>query len=632
MMKKKNNTSKINKGAPSGFLISIIIHAAAFSLAGLFVVFSVVQKEEKKFVPPKPVDRPKMKLKKPKVKIKKSAKPKATNRIVTKVQKANMPDIQLPEMSGVGGGLAGEIGGFDLVTDVSDLKMFGTSQSIGNDFVGTFYDTKRLRSGTGNPGISAEETCQAIVNFVKRGWKPTSLNKYFRSPRKLYATTFTFPTMPAAMAPEAFGEGEVPGYGWFAHYKGELVYPEDIKFRFWGQGDNVMIVRVGTEIVLVVAHPEGTSDEYSIPLWNPSAHSLNRKYPLDKNYSVVGDWIELKGGEPVNMEVIIAVPSGGLNAFILCVEEEGKEYPRNPFGGGPCLPVFKTEKLGQDLKDQIIARMYEGDFELDDGPVFKDYHSSSDKEPAVAAVEPEPIEPEPVSNTSKSGQRVWTLLSGKSFEGEYLVQMGDKVSFKSGRKTVKIPFADLSEADQEYIRLSKPPNFKIDFIAKTKRLPILEVTPYWDAVTYEPDVNNTFGARVKQLSAGTYDYPVTVKFYGIGKETDGKNMVMLSQLEETFVPSEQPDRLFEFLGDTIKTRAYSIKPGYRPVRGVRYSGNYLVTITDSRGEIIQYKAQPSSLFDIRENLDKLGPHHHFNSEGLRVTPTRPKLSQRSIPP
>jgi hypothetical protein len=55
-------TRGVGKGAPSGFVISLAVHAAAFFMAGLLVVFSVQRKEEKKFVPPKPVERPKMKL------------------------------------------------------------------------------------------------------------------------------------------------------------------------------------------------------------------------------------------------------------------------------------------------------------------------------------------------------------------------------------------------------------------------------------------------------------------------------------------------------------------------------------------------------------------------------------------
>ena len=107
MEKKKG----ITKGMPSAVLLSILIHVALFLLAGILVVFTVVKKEEQKFTPPKAVERPKMKLKKPKVKVKKTSKPKPTTRIVTKMNRAGMPDVQLPEMSDMGEGLAG---GFDL--------------------------------------------------------------------------------------------------------------------------------------------------------------------------------------------------------------------------------------------------------------------------------------------------------------------------------------------------------------------------------------------------------------------------------------------------------------------------------------------------------------------------------------
>jgi len=105
-----NKSGKTVKGIPSAVLLSIVIHAALFLLAGMLVVFTVVKKEEQKFEPPKAVERPKMRLKKPKVKVKKTSKPKPTQRIVAKVNRANMPDIQLPEISGIGQDLGGGIG------------------------------------------------------------------------------------------------------------------------------------------------------------------------------------------------------------------------------------------------------------------------------------------------------------------------------------------------------------------------------------------------------------------------------------------------------------------------------------------------------------------------------------------
>jgi hypothetical protein len=149
---KQAKTKGVVKGAPSGVIISLALHAAAFLLAGLLVVFTVVNKEEKKFVPPKPVDRPKMKLKKPQVKVKKTARPKSTTRIVTKVKRADMPDIQLPEMSGMGEGLGGGMGvGFDMLPDMEELVDSGSSQTIGTDLEGTYYDFKRDRRGRGIP-------------------------------------------------------------------------------------------------------------------------------------------------------------------------------------------------------------------------------------------------------------------------------------------------------------------------------------------------------------------------------------------------------------------------------------------------------------------------------------------------
>ena len=45
-------SQKIVKGMPSAVVLSIVIHAALFLLAGMLVVFTVVKKVEKKFVPP----------------------------------------------------------------------------------------------------------------------------------------------------------------------------------------------------------------------------------------------------------------------------------------------------------------------------------------------------------------------------------------------------------------------------------------------------------------------------------------------------------------------------------------------------------------------------------------------------
>ncbi|MEN8254306.1 MAG: hypothetical protein ABFR33_02445, partial [Verrucomicrobiota bacterium] len=132
---KAGKNQKITKGMPSAVLLSIAIHAALFLLAGMLVVFTVVKKKEIEFEPPKAVDRPKMKLKKPKPKIKKSSRPRQAKHILTKVNPVNMPEIQLPELSGMGGEGLGEgiVGGFDTMPDLETVSIYGSGRSIGND-------------------------------------------------------------------------------------------------------------------------------------------------------------------------------------------------------------------------------------------------------------------------------------------------------------------------------------------------------------------------------------------------------------------------------------------------------------------------------------------------------------------
>jgi hypothetical protein len=355
------------KGAPSGFVVSLIVHAAAFLLAGMFVVFTVTKKEEKKFVPPKPVERPKMKLKKPKVKVKKTSKPKPTTRIVTKVKRASMPDIQLPEMSGMTDGLAGGIGGFEIIPDIAEMSVFGGGQTIGNDFEGTIYHLLYDRRGGLIP-MERDMFMLELRTYARSGFRKSKLARYYRSPKKLYTTHFMIPTIVAPMAPDAFGIPELESYFFFANYEGKLVYKDDIKFRFWGVGDAYISVYVDGEHVLL----NGWDGRLDVLDYWQSSDADSDKFFLGNQTMHVGDWIELKAGEPKEMEVFFGEWVGGEVSAMLLVEVEGVEYPQTR-QGGPLLPAFKTEDFSRDQLEEIYKYLPEGECVLTNGPVFRDY-------------------------------------------------------------------------------------------------------------------------------------------------------------------------------------------------------------------------------------------------------------------
>ena len=103
----------------SAAVISLVVHAVLIVVALSFVAVTVIQKDDQAFEAKK-VIRPKMKLKKLQVPVnmkkKKRPKPKLRKRVVVKPRlNQKMPDIKMPEIAGIKGGIgsagAGGLGG-----------------------------------------------------------------------------------------------------------------------------------------------------------------------------------------------------------------------------------------------------------------------------------------------------------------------------------------------------------------------------------------------------------------------------------------------------------------------------------------------------------------------------------------
>jgi len=613
-LSKKNQ--KVTKGMPSAVVLSILIHAGLFLLAGMLVVFTVVKKEEQKFEPPKAVERPKMKLKKPKVKVKKTSKPKPTKRIISKVNLANMPDIQLPEMSGIGEGLGGGIGGFDMMPDLGEVTIFGGGQSIGNDFVGTFYDFKRDRQGN-FISMSDQEFTDRLAKFVKGGWRAIDISRYYQSPKTLYATCFMIPPTLSSLGPRAFGEN-TGGWTWMALYKGKLVYPEDIRFRFWGFGDDILLVRVNGKLVLNGCwHDNGAATTISLIGGNwASTSSDDLRFYYGNNRARVGDWIELKAGEMVDMEVMIGEVPGGIFSSMLTVQVDGVEYPKNR-QNGPILPMFATTEPSRELQDFIYSTLIQNEAAVTNGPVFRDYMvtSRTNRVEEVAADAP------PESLAEEAKPHVWTRSDGKEFEAEYVSVIGGKAVLKTARgKQLKIPMDQLAAVDREYIELINPPKFSIDFVklsdSKANRYKMSPFNP-----ELPPRVNDfTFGAKVKQRSPGDYNHQLTIEYFAIGQETLGNQYILLDRQSSTFTPTKENGRSHSFRGETIEFIEYNYES---QLFGRRPDGN-LVIVTDKRGEIIQYRASKTWLWNYIDKLKRLPVGAYMDKTCTRAYPTSPK--------
>jgi hypothetical protein len=607
----------ISKGAPSGLMISLFVHAGAFFLAGLLVVFSVVKKEEISFVPPPAVERPKMKLKKPKVKVKKSAKPSSPTRIMAKVSKAVMPELQLPELGGTGTGFGGigDLGGFDMMPGIGDITVFGGGQTIGNDLEGTFYDFNRTFNGR-SYSIDKDIFITEIARFIASGWKTTQLSRYYRSPKKLYTTTIAIPPIPSPLAPSAFGEPDNRDFCWMVHYKGKLVHKDGIRFRFVGTADDIIVVAVNGKTVLNGSRGwDRTSNNWvDCAPWTPSSAD-HRKWHILSDSAAVGDLIELEPGVPVDLDVMFAeVPGGNFNA-VLCVMEEDVKYENNS-KGQPILPLFRTAPTSRALQDIIYRGMPAEQLAITTGPIFNDFDSSV-ANPVVASEVDAAVETddaaEPTAPASEANEmRVWTSLDGETFEGEFVTVIGRDAVFKTAsKKQIKIPFDRFIAEDQRVVELSMPPSMKLDLGKKIRQKRLKYGAGLVGINEY------TFTAKIDQTSSGDYTHKLKAEFFVIGSEIGASKYMLLDRGDESFVLSRENNRSFDFSGNAVEMLDF-VTFGQR--RGDRYEG-FLITVTDELGRIIDYRSTPSWLYKNLEQLKALPVGSFMDKTCTRVWPT-----------
>ena len=231
----------------------------------------------------------------------------------------------------------------------------------------------------------------------------------------------------------------------------------------------IIVVRVDGKIVLSAPYPRDDGHQNDTKLigqeWQTSSPK-SRMYWLGVQLSVVGDWITLKAGEPLDMEVLFAEIPGGMFQALLTVEVKGETYEKNPARGGPILPIFKTAEPSIDLMESIYADLDPYDAQVMGGPIFCDYDVTPRTNSVIPKVE-DPAEEVLVLDTTPD-MRMWTNSSGHIIEAELLTQMNDYVLLKTARgKQQKLPLVELSPEDQLYVEMTIPPKFDINFSKST---------------------------------------------------------------------------------------------------------------------------------------------------------------------
>lgn len=612
------------RGTFSAVLLSLLIHAGLFLLATSLVVFTVILKKEQRFDPPIETRRPQMELKKPQVRVAKSARPKAAPRMVSMVNPEAMPSMDLPGPGGFGDGLGSDgLGeGFGMMPELIDISIFGEEHSIGSDLEGTFYHLIRGRDG-GGITYSKQGFFAAINEFLMRGWDTRLLAGYYTSPRKIYSSIFVIPEVPSGVAPQAFGEEHAEGQKWLIHYKGQIVYPRDITFRFVGQGDAVMAVRFQEKVVFASAWYSNW--DYMLGgVWTPNAAD-DRKWWMGNWMANVGDWITMKADEPYAIEILVG-DNDGLACLMLAVQEKGVEYEIRP-GGGPRLPAFKTAMPSHRMLDLIYRDMVPGEVCLTNGPIFNDYTpAESTLEEPVSAQVPAGDAPDAAGeDTLNDGVRSWETADGKVFEAEYVAFVGGKVILKSPQGRQTLLKQQLSEEDRKYIELLNPPQLDLSVTSTSS-----SVFDTLDGVKTEVMGHDyVYSGHIRQTGAGSYRHQLKAELFAIGVQRYAEKYILLDRVESAFYLTDDRDRSHSFSGRKVHLRKIDPRRWETAdftVRGEKDYG-YLLVVTDERGAIIASKASARWLADVYEPLRNLPVGAYMDETGRRVFPEGPPRSR-----
>lgn len=216
--------------------------------------------------------------------------------------------------------------------------------------------------------------------------------------------------------------------------------------------------------------------------------------------------------------------------------------------------------------------------------------------------------------------RTWTLPGGQKYTAELVLVMGDKVVLKNSEgKQTKVPLARLSAQDRLFIEQANPPRLELSFRRKSNQK---YFSPRFTTTLLPKIQINTFGVRIKQLSAGSYQHRLHVECFAIGKERDGNKYILLDRQESSFILSEANQRSYESWGKAVELDQYEIFYIDRP-RGKKYDG-HLIVVTDSRGKQIAVQASHDWLLEHYEALNKVPVGAYMDKTCTRTFPTRPR--------
>ena len=198
-----------------------------------------------------------------------------------------------------------------------EASLPGAGQASEAGLIGIFYDMKQTQKR--EPiDMDRKQFDSVIAKFIDSDWDEGVLKDFYRVPRPLYTTELYIDTINSDDGPKAFGtEKTVQSRKWMVHYKGQVIPPGDGTYRFIGNADDFLGVAVNGKTVLFAIHSAPRVKWYA-------------KEQCDVRDFTAGDWFEVKGGKPIDLDIMTGDSPGGQFRCLLGIEKQGVDYHGKP--------------------------------------------------------------------------------------------------------------------------------------------------------------------------------------------------------------------------------------------------------------------------------------------------------------
>jgi hypothetical protein len=351
-----------------GLLLAFILIAPSVKEVEMVVAYTNPTIAEEKVDTPKPTTRPQQKP---------AAAPAARSMVIAA---ATTSSLAIPQMDApvseptIDFGSANDFGeGLDSFGDgqaAGGGGGFGSANQASGGLKGSLYDFKQKPNGKpiaydlGNPN----EYIERVLRLQRSRYSDAALRRHFEAPNSLYLTHLAIPFSLAAEGPGYFGAKDlIQPSGWVAHYRGRVKVPKTGEYRFSGLGDDYLVVLVDGKVRLV-----GSWSDIQPAVangWTPTEPTGKHVSPFHNVRLVYGDWIKLREGQEIDVQIALGERPGGYVGYLLHIEEKSASY-RNDANGRPILPLFTTAPFAPEERERLTKAFGSYEFEWDQVPIF----------------------------------------------------------------------------------------------------------------------------------------------------------------------------------------------------------------------------------------------------------------------